>query len=159
MITVHDLHRVSPDAVGAWARHVAENLRDADREEVDASSGMSPQSAVAVSLMMSTQSYAILDRDEVPVALFGATPHPLPGVGVAWFLGTDGLLREAHSIARQSKDYMDRLSAEYPLLWNYVDERNAVSIRWLKWGGFTLHGTRYTDEGHAFRIFARTVHV
>lgn len=159
MITVHDLHRVSPDTVGSWARHVAENLRDQDREEVAASSGMAPQSAVAASLMMSTLSYAILDRDNVPVALFGATPHPLPGVGVAWMLGTDGILREALSIARQTKDYMDRLSAAYPLLWNYIDERNTVSMRWLKWGGFTLHGHRYTDEGHAFRIFARTAHV
>lgn len=159
MIAVHDLHRVPPETVGAWARHVAANLRQQDRDEIEASSGMDPRSSVALSILMSAKAYAVLDRDGEPVCLFGAAPHPLPGVGVGWLLGTDGLLREALPIARQSRSYMDEVQREYPLLWNYVDERNTVSIRWLQWAGFKLYGEKLSTDGHRFRIFARTAHV
>lgn len=156
MIEVHDLRHVPADTVGAWARHLAENLREQDREEVAASSGMDPKASVALSLLLSKRAYAILGRDGDPVAIFGAAPHPLPGVGVVWMLGTDGILTEAHSIARQTRRYMNELQQEFPVLWNYVDERNTVSMRWLKWAGYSLHGERVTPAGHRFRIFARS---
>jgi hypothetical protein len=159
MISVHDLHRVPPETVGAWARHIAEHLRDGDRVEVEASSGSDPRSAVALSILMSSRAYAVLDRNDVPVCLYGVSPHPLPGVGVVWLLGTDGLYDEALPIARVSKAHVAELQQQYPLLWNYVDERNTLSIRWLRWMGFKAHGVKQTASGHPFRIFARTAHV
>lgn len=159
MISVHDLHRVPSETMGAWARHVAENLRDQDAAEVEASSGSDPRSAVALSILMSARAWAVLDRDGVPVCLFGAAPHPLPGVGVAWLLGTDGLYTEALPIARGSKQYVEELHRQFPLLWNYVDERNTLSVRWLRWMGFKAHGVKETASGHPFRIFARTADV
>lgn len=158
MISVHDLHRVPTDTVGAWARHVALHLRDQDRDEVAASSGSDPRSAVALSIMMSSRAFAVLD-DDVPVCLFGAAPHPLPGVGVAWLLGTEGLYPNALKIARGSRRYLDELHQQYNLLWNYVDERNTVSVRWLRWMGFKALSLKQTASGHPFRIFARTAHV
>jgi hypothetical protein len=109
--------------------------------------------------MMSARAFAVLDRQDVPVCLFGAAPHPLPGVGVAWLLGTDGLFREALPIARASKQRLEELQQQFPLLWNYVDERNTVSIRWLRWMGFKAHSVKETVSGHPFRIFARTANV
>ena len=159
MISVHDLHRVPAETVGAWARHVALNLRDQDRDEVAAAHGGDPRSSVALSILMSARAFAVLDRQGVPVCLFGAAPHPLPGVGVAWLLGTDGILPEALPIARASKPYLDELHQRFPLLWNYVDERNTLSIRWLRWMGFKALGVKQTASGHPFRIFARNAHV
>lgn len=159
MISVHDLHRVPAETVGAWTRHVADHLREQDRNEVAASSGLNPRGSVALSILMSSRAFAVCDREGVPVCLFGAAPHPLPGVGVAWLLGTDGLLTEALPIARASKPYLKELHEQFPLLWNYVDERNTVSIRWLRWMGFKAHSVKETVSGHLFRIFARTAHV
>lgn len=159
MTSTHDLHRVPPETVAAWAKHVADNLREQDRAEVEATSGLNPRSSVALSIMMSAQAFAVLDRQGVPVCLLGAAPHPLPGVGVAWLLGTDGLLSEALPIARGSKPLLAELHEQFPLLWNYVDERNTVSIRWLRWMGFKAYSSIETASGHPFRIFARTAHV
>lgn len=158
MTQVHDLHRVPEETVGAWARHVAENLREQDRAEVEASSGMDPKASVALSILMSSRAFAVLDREGVPVCLFGVAPHPLPGVGVAWLLGTDGLLKEALPIARGSRQYLAELHQEFPLLWNYVDERNTLSIRWLRWMGFEALSAKEAVSGHRFRIFARNTY-
>jgi hypothetical protein len=89
--------------------------------------------------------------------MFGAAPHPLPGVGVVWMLGTDGILKNSFGIARATRRYFDTLNDAYFVLWNYIDARNVVSLRWLRWGGFKL--LKDVAFGpHQFHIFARTNH-
>lgn len=155
MITVHDLRHVEPDVVGAWADHISKNLRQADLDEIEAM-GSGPD-ALHLSVALSSHGYAVMDRAGEPIAMFGAAPHPLPGVGVAWMLGTDGIRREAHGIARQTGAYFDTLNSAYSVLWNYIDARNTVSLRWLRWGGFEL--LRDVEiGGHQFHIFARSNH-
>lgn len=157
MIQVHDLRRVPADVAEAWADHIADHLRDSDVEEVAASSGLSPHSALHTSLALSTHAYCIESDRVGPVALFGAAPHPLPEVGIAWMLGTDGIRLEARHIARHTRRYLDELNAAYPILWNYIDARNELSMRWLRWGGFELLGDhRVGPEGLLFHTFART---
>lgn len=158
MIQVHDLRHVEPDVAEAWADHISQHIRKQDRDEVEASSGLSPKDALMASLLHSTHAYAVTDRDGQPVAMFGAAPHPLPGVGVVWMLGTEGIRREAYSIAKATRAYFDELNAAYWLLWNYVDGRNSVSMRWLRWGGFKLLGehTSRGPEGATFFTFARS---
>lgn len=156
MITVHDLREVDPDTLGSWLDHVAINLRSEDRDEVAAmGSASNEREALGLSVGLSSHGFAILDRVGEPAAVFGAAPHPLPGVGVVWMLGTEGINREAISIARQTRPYFDVLNEAYPILWNYIDDRNKVSLRWLKWGGFDLIG-HHEFSGHTFHIFART---
>lgn len=160
MIEVRDLRLAEPATVGAWTQAIAENMREQDRAEVEAGSGLTPLAALQMSLALSSDAYCILDRGGEPIAMFGVAPHPLPGVGAVWMLGTDGVLREALSVARQTVFYFDKLQERYPLLWNYIDDRNTVSLRWLKWGGFKLlDGKRVTESGHTFSIFARTRYV
>ena len=92
------------------------------------------------------------------MALFGAPPPPLPGLGIVWMLGTDAIQTEAMGIARRTRRYFDELNAAYPILWNYIDARNAVSLRWLRWGGFKL--LKHVSFGpHQFNISERTNNV
>lgn len=156
MIQVHDLRHVEPGVVEAWADHIAANLRQQDLDEIEAMD-TGPQ-ALHLSVQLSSHGYCITDRQGIPCAMFGAAPHPLPGVGVVWMLGTDAIRSEAYSIARQTRQYFDTLNAAYGILWNYIDARNTVSMRWLRWGGFEL--LRDVEVGgHPFHIFARTNHV
>lgn len=155
MITVHDLRHVEPDVVEAWADHITRNMRAQDIEEIEASGSVPPDEAVMASLALSSHGYCVVDRVGEPCAMFGAAPHPLPGVGVAWMLGTDGIRREAQSIARQTPLYIEQLHTAYSVLWNYIDARNSISKRWLRWGGFELLKDVELG-GHHFHIFART---
>ncbi|WP_455153310.1 hypothetical protein [Bradyrhizobium cenepequi] len=53
---------------------------------------------------------------------------------------------------RHSVSWRDQLLERYPILRNFVDDRNTVSIRWLRWLGFKLHDP-VVIGGHVFRIF------
>lgn len=155
MIEVQDLRHVEPDVAEAWLREIAGNLRQQDIEEVKASSALSATDALLASYRLSTHAYVILS--DGPIAAFGAAPHGLPGVGVVWMLGTDGIKRESYSIARKTRQYFDELNGAYFLLWNFIDARNTTSMRWLRWGGFQLleEHPEHGPEGRPFYTFAR----
>lgn len=156
MIQVHDLRHVEPDVAQAWLLEIAENLRQGDRDEVQASSNLTPAEALLGSYSLSTHAYVILSTEGDPIAAFGAAPHAA-GIGIVWMLGTDGIEQEAFGIARRTRRYFDELNAAYFMLWNYIDARNATSMRWLRWGGFQLleEHPEHGPERRPFYTFAR----
>jgi hypothetical protein len=158
MITIHDLRHTDPAVAEAWLDHIAEHLRPTDIEEIAAMSGVSPHEAIRVSAEISSHCFVATDRHNNPCVVFGAAPHPLPGVGVVWMVGTPGIDREAIGIARASRPAFDLLNEAYPIaLWNFIDDRNHLSRRWLAWGGFREIGKQpMGPEGLPFTIFART---
>lgn len=78
--------------------------------------------------------------DGEPAGLFGATPGSHPELGIPWLLGTDSLLRASRALVEEAPAWISHLHAFFPYLINYVDERNSVSIRWLKRMGFEFPG-------------------
>ncbi|GHV28257.1 hypothetical protein FACS1894167_04800 [Synergistales bacterium] len=109
-------------------------LRAADMEEARAASDMDPRAAIAYSIASSRPGYAALLRGE-PEVIFGASPRP-DGGGVPWLLATDEAQKHPVAFYRASKEYINEMREAYPYLENYVDARNHLSIRWLKWAGF-----------------------
>jgi hypothetical protein len=160
-ITIHDLHCVSPDVGKAWLVTLADNLRQSDLDEIEAMSGNAPRQVLLESASLSSHAYMILDRDNKPIAAFGAAPYALPEVGIVWMLGTEGVDREALAIGRATKATFEMLNQAYPLaLWNYIDDRNKVSMRWLRWGGFKVISSKpMGPAGLTFHLFARSSHV
>jgi hypothetical protein len=115
-------------------------LRRSDREELFAATGDLPEEVLIESFRSSIKSWSIL-HNEKPVAVYGVAPYPgVSGVGVPWLLGTDGMCKRVVQIAllRQSKQYVKRMLDVFPYLINFVDARNKMSIRWLRWCGFTI---------------------
>lgn len=129
---------IEPATVVDALEFIAENLRTADRAEIRATSGLSPEDSLMASYHLSTSSYLILDRLSTPIGAMGAAPSLIEDVGIIWMLGTDGIEREALSIARQTVRYVEELHTDYPVLWNYIDARNELSMRWLDASGFSI---------------------
>lgn len=139
--------------------YIAENLREADRQEIEASSGDYPMGAVFQSWQASTKSWLILDRTGLPIGIMGVAPHPTSeGLGMAWMVGTDGVAEEALSIARQTRRYVEEMHEDYPILWNFIDARNELSLKWLEWSGFIIADAHlnFGPEGRLFYEFIRT---
>jgi hypothetical protein len=157
-ITIHDLHHVEPDVAEAWLVTIADNLRSTDLDEIEAMSGKPPREVLLESFGLSSHAYVVLDRHSNPVAVFGAAPYPLPGVGIVWMLGTPGIDVEALAIARATRPAFEMLTEAYPLaLFNYIDDRNKVSMRWLRWGGFKVINSKPRGpEGLTFHLFSRS---
>lgn len=126
-------------ATADHAADLAPRLRRADADEVWASGHFRPEEALRLSLGLSLMAWAGL-VDGVPMCLFGVSPVSLmSGVGAPWMLGAEGLERYAVPFLRRNRTYVAEMAALCPRLENHVDARNALSIRWLRWLGFTIH--------------------
>lgn len=138
---------------------IAMNMRQADRDEVDAASGRSAFEAMEFSFKKSTRPMTVL-IDDVPAAMFGVGDiNILTGVGAPWLLGTDLVETQYVPFLRGSTRWRDQLLKRYSVLRNFVDVRNEASIRWLKWLGFTF-SEPIPYRGHEFRMFElRSDHV
>lgn len=127
-------------------------MRQADREEVLAASGRSPAQALAYSLRKSSVAWTALVNGRPEVMWGVGDINVLAGIGAPWLLGTDEVPRYFIHFLRASVGFRDQLLSRYQTLRNFVDDRNAVSIRWLRWLGFTLYDP-VMFRGHAFRMF------
>lgn len=138
--------------------HIAQGLRPSDLAEVRATVGdEDPFWPLFESWEASSLSWLILDDTNEPIGMMGVAPHSFPGLGIAWMLGTEGVEREALSIARQTRSFIEQMHAAFPILWANVDARNELSMRWLEWSGFTITDANpaFGPEGRLFIEFTR----
>ncbi len=136
------------------AADVAERMRDADRAEVYAASGVTPLRSLEYSVGRSEVSYAV-EFDGRAEIMFGVGAiNILAGIGAPWLLGTDMVEREFRQFLRGSLWWRGQMLKRYPILRNMVDDRNTVSKRWLRWLGFRLTDpVRMGFENRPFRLF------
>lgn len=127
-------------------------MRQADRDEVAASHGITPAKALALSLRKSSRAWTII-ADGRPIAMFGVGDvNILAGVGSPWLLGTDDVRRIMIPFLRGGGYWVGQLLEGYSVLRNCVDDRNTLSIRWLRWLGFKM-GEPVAFRGQLFRLF------
>lgn len=120
------------------ARALAPRMRAADAAEVWASGRLTPLEALERSLALSPLAWAGTVDGE-PACVFGAASTSLlGGDGVPWLLGSDAIERHQRAFLRRNREYVRQMQAAFPTLRNMVDARNATSIRWLRWLGFTI---------------------
>lgn len=133
-------------------RTIARRMRKADRDEVFAASGKSPAGALIYSLRKSAHAWTAM-IDGKPELMFGVGDISiLGGVGAPWLLGTDAVEQHYVAFLRRSVGFRDQLLRRYPIMRNFVDDRNKASKRWLQWLGARLSDP-VEMNGHAFRLF------
>ena len=146
-------------ATVADAVSIAPHLREADRQEVQAFLGVSPEVALPMSVGKNQgDAWAMIGDAGELVGLFGVDPVALyPDFGLVWLVATDDLKKYQRQFLREGHEWLDHLHALYPLLGNYSDSRNKLHHRWLKWMGFSfLHEEKqFGPERRPFIQFAR----
>jgi len=122
---------------------IATDMRDDDVREVWASHRHSPEEALENSLSRSELAWTCAIAG-IPAFMWGVARlgSLLSLKGAPWLLGTN-LFFKAHrqlhrEFLRQCPDYVARMLARFPRLENVVHAENRLSIRWLKWCGFSL---------------------
>lgn len=135
-------------------QHVAQYMRQADVDEVMACSGSSPYEALSRSVRSSRYAATAVLRGEV-ACIFGLYVTTFAsGVGSPWMLGTDAVSRYARDFAPASREVIANMQRICPSLANFVYTENKVSIRWLRWLGFTIdRAIPYGDSGQLFHKF------
>jgi len=139
------------------AAHMAPRMRIADCVEVWASDRLLPLQALRTSLRRTPKAWAGL-VDGRPECIFGVSPLAVLGeCGVPWMLGSEDLPDYAVPFLRRNRAYIASIIQDYRELSNYVDARNSMSIRWLKWLGFAIMPTEtYGPFGLPFHKFVMT---
>lgn len=116
----------------------APTVRDADRQEIEVAAGISPEQALRLSLLRSTEAWSGTVDGQV-ACMFGVGPISLlGGIGCPWLIAGELVQRHAVAFLRRNKAMVAGWSQMFPELRNAVDVRNTVAIRWLRWLGFTI---------------------
>ena len=151
--TIYVRRSIIPDA-----RAVGSNLRIADRNELLALTELSPVSIIEDGIRDSVACYTIcLRENNTPCAVFGVNGCGDRQVGVVWCLGTPDLFHVANKFLRNSKFWVKKLGEHYEFLFNVIDARQTVYIKWLKWLGFefTQKFEEYGLERRPFWLFIK----
>lgn len=146
---------VQIDIVPARASHlrqIAAVMRRADQEEVIAATGRSPLSALSASYRKSAICMVALVDGKAEVIFGAGDLSILTRLGAPWLLGSDAIERHRVEFLRQSVHWRGQLLRRYDVLRNVVHCQNKVSIRWLRWLGFTF-SEPFKIRGHDFMMF------
>lgn len=143
----------------ADAEEMAPHLRKADREEMAAVLGedADPQDVLRYGIEVSHQPFTAL-VDGKPICIFGAVMEPVQRhIAAIWMMGTPGVEEHKMFFLRHSKQCLDKLFEPFSLLWNCVDKRNELHIKWIKWLGFSFlrEISEYGEQGKPFLEFAK----
>lgn len=115
---------------------IVARVRQADIDELWASSFSTVAEVLERGLVYSTAAWTVLYDDD-PVAMAGVAPRSILGsVGIPWLVATDAVEQAPVPFLRASRGYVPRMLGLYHHLVNYVDNRNATAIRYLRWLGF-----------------------
>ena len=134
------------------------NMREHDKQEVNAATKMGLRNAVSTSVKMATYAKTGLVNDEL-VCMWGVCPISLiSSSGCPWMLGTDLIKKKQKIFLRRSKPWLEDIKKDYRHLENYVDARNTLSIKWLKWLGFNMEeALPYGVNGEPFHKFTMEI--
>ena len=119
-------------------RAIAADMRDEDAAEVWASHRHTPLEAMAMGFGMSDLS-VVMEIDGDPLTMLGLVKGTaLTGHGVPWLLSSRRALAHRREFLLQSPPIIEQMLSVCPRLSNHVHAENRLSVRWLKWLGFTV---------------------
>jgi len=135
---------------------LSRNLRKADIAELEEGHGCSPTKALLEGYTYSAPCYTLVGTEGEIVGMFGVVPQD-EIKGAIWMLASDHLENYSIKFLREAGKAITELNAKHPLLFNCVDARNELHIKWLKWCGFTFikKHERYGMGGIPFYEFVR----
>lgn len=138
---------------------LAQDLRPEDEAEIRAMSGQESVVSLKHGVVFSDLPTTIMDEDGSVLGMFGAvSTGSNPRMGTVWMLCSPKILKYRRQFAKESRQWIEAMHQRYDLLWNVVDERNTVHIRWLQWCGFTFI-RRYPVLGVEQRPFLEFVRI
>jgi len=119
--------------------YVADNMRQADVEEVYAACWHTPEQALIASVKLSEEVFTVLSPENTPLVIFGVCRRSILSTSaVPWLLGCDEALRYPRQFIQRGREIVAGMLGKYDYLENYVHAKNSVSRRWLRRLGFVI---------------------
>lgn len=142
-------------ATADHAIELAPRLREADLAELVAVTPLDAETALLMTIGLSTWAYAWYYGDTL-VGLGGVSPGDVPGLGQPWMVGSDELRLHKDYFLSQTAVLIEKMHETYPRLSNFVAVGNYPAINWLRAAGFEIHPpVPYGLRGELFHPFTK----
>ena len=141
-------------------RVISETMRVEDIAEIKAHSGMTPEASLFYCFFKSTPCMTMISRHGHPMGMWGVVPESETS-GRIWMLGCQSMLddvKDKRTFLRESKIELRKVLKQYPVLFNVVDARNKIHVRWLQWMGF-IFIRKHPQWGAEERLFYEFVRI
>ena len=136
-------------------KYLAPRLRHEDKQEILAGIGLKPYEALLKGYLENVIVFTIVNTKNKPVGIFGVNDCG-NGLGAIWLVATNDLSTVQISFLRQCREVVKVFNNKYKILWNFVDCRNSLHIKWLKWCGFKfINKQKYGVLNKPFYEFIR----
>jgi hypothetical protein len=138
--------------------YLSSRLRKADKDECSAATGLPVRDALYTGYLAGDVTLTLRNSKGLRVGICGVvSSQTTKGAGVIWMTATDDIYQHQMTFLRKSKAALEYLSDGYLVLFNCVDARNHLHIKWLKWMGFTFiqKHEEYGAEQRPFYEFIR----
>lgn len=147
-----------PDA--ADLVYLAEHLRQSDQLELEAVGFSDPLAALKLSVSLSDVDYLkLICVDGVPLCIFGVVSRCLlSSEAEIWMLATNELYRYPKRLTLHSKLMVRIMLKRWRKLYNVIDVRSQLTIRWLQLIGFTMTETIEVKPGYPVFRFEINAH-
>lgn len=118
-------------------KKLSKNLRKEDIEEIKANSNSNPYHALYTGVLYSHLPFTIMSDDDNPIMIMGVIPHG-KNLGMIWLLSSPEIKNISIPFLRNCRGVLDLYLKTFPVLYNYIDARNTVHLKWLRWLGFNF---------------------
>lgn len=113
-------------------------LKRSDVDEIWAAAGMTPENAMAATYDDEQEVIGAWVDDRLEV-VFGVNAEDYPdGCAAVWMVSSPALVSHGKSLVKLGKRWLDNMQARHGLLFNFVDARAHITLRWLARMGFQL---------------------
>ena len=138
---------------------LAPKLRKEDLKEIKANANIQPKDALIKGFQLSEVPVAIFNDKEEIVCMLGCCPTDIRSTAIVWLLASDDLKKDIpYRFLKHSRGVTEIFQKRYPVLYNFVDARNTLHIKWLKWCGFTFI-KKHFDYGYEKRLFYEFIRI
>jgi len=120
------------------ALELAPKVRKGDRLEINAAGGSTPLEALVFPFTQDgAKIYTIIGTEsEGVVGMFGSAPTKEEDYGVVWLLSSEDLFKHLKQFIKECPQWVADMSKGYKHVYNFVDDRNWKSLKWLQFLGF-----------------------
>ena len=123
---------------------LAPNLRSEDKREVNTLGKTSEQSLLS-GYLFGRVCRSIINNYGQVVGMYGVVPADKK-TGLVWMLGSDKLKKIKIPFLKESRTEVEKMNTLFPHLWNIIDSRNEMHLKWIKWCGFKIIGERMVNN-------------
>ena len=123
---------------------LAPNLRSEDKREVE-TLGKTSEQSLLTGYLLGRVCRSIINNYGQVVGMYGVVPADSK-TGLVWMLGSDKLKKIKRPFLRESRTEVNGMNTLFPHLWNIIDSRNELHIKWIRWCGFKIIGERMINN-------------